>query len=134
MILKEKGVTCLRNDMLPFSWSLISWSFYDAVASEFLLSSKYRGTSDLSLFIEARCQSCSFIQHCFLLFSENCTQRIPVQGRYTYSIVASPWSAVSAQATVLHSCEVPVGTVVYVCLHWLCLYCRTTTPVSWRFT
>lgn len=86
---KEKGDANLRNDKLPFSRSLILWSLWCYV---FLIPIEFKTQGNLRSLpiIEARWSACLFIQHWFLLFSENYNQRIPIQGRYIYSVVASP--------------------------------------------
>lgn len=71
---KEKGDANLRNDKLPFSRSLILWSLWCYV---FLILPEFKTQGNLRSLpiIETRCPAW------FLMFSENCNQRIPIQGR-----------------------------------------------------
>lgn len=71
---KEKGDANLRNYKLPFSQSLILWSLWCYV---FLILPEFKTQGNLRSLpiIETRCLAW------FLLFSENCNQRIPIQGR-----------------------------------------------------
>lgn len=125
---KEIGDANLRNDKLQFSTSLILcslWCYIFLIPTEF----KTQGEPQVTAYHRNKAPNLlhstlvSLVQR-NLQSKDSHTEEIHLL-RCCFSLVSHFCKGSSSSF-----CEIPVGSVEYICLHWLGLYYRTTAPDS----